>query len=100
MIVIVIYAIYMSIDMDLNDKDLITEMHPAFIIFEQIFCTFFVFELLIRFGAFEKKCNCLRDAWFVFDLTLVIMMVAETWVSSLAPELNYLDQNDQIGCSS
>ena len=64
------------------------------------------------FMAFERKCKCFRDAWFVrwpqqrrvasrrppaspppqepglgasgrFDLTLVVMMVAETWAETL-----------------
>lgn len=83
MVVIVVYALYMSIDMDLNTADIITETHPVFIVCEQLFCFYFFFELVIRFAAFEKKCNCLKDAWFVFDLALVVMMVAETWVTSL-----------------
>lgn len=83
MLVIVVYALYMSVDMDLNTADIITKMHPVFIICEQLFCFYFTFELVIRFGAFEIKCNCLKDGWFVFDLALVIMMVAETWVMNL-----------------
>eukprot|EP00434_Breviolum_minutum_P043275 symbB.v1.2.038570.t1/scaffold5948.1/size22232/2 len=83
MVVIVVYALYMSIDMDLNTADIITETHPVFIVCEQLFCFYFFFELVIRFAAFEKKCNCLKDAWFVFDLALVVMMVAETWVMNI-----------------
>ena len=30
---------------------------------------------VIRFLAFEEKPNCLKDAWFVFDLALVLMMI-------------------------
>lgn len=40
-------------------------------------------ELVIRFGAFKQKLNCLRDAWFVFDLLLVLFMILETWVMTL-----------------
>ena len=82
MAVIVIYALYMSVDMDLNTEDIITKQNPVFIVCEQLFCCYFFFELVIRFGAFEIKCNCLKDGWFVFDLALVVMMVAETWVTS------------------
>ena len=83
MVVIVVYAIYMSIDMDLNKPEVAGLTNPIFLICEQIFCLYFFLELLIRFLAFERKCNCLKDGWFVFDLTLVILMVAETWVWSL-----------------
>lgn len=83
MAVIVVYALYMSVDMDLNTEDIITKQNPVFIVCEQLFCCYFFFELVIRFGAFEIKCNCLKDGWFVFDLALVVMMVADTWVMNL-----------------
>ncbi|CAJ1446485.1 unnamed protein product [Effrenium voratum] len=83
MVMITIYAIYMSVDTDWNTADLITETHPFFIVCEQVFCLYFVFELLVRFGAFQRKCNAFKDAWFVFDFILVVMMVAETWVMNL-----------------
>ncbi|CAE7038948.1 SCN10A [Symbiodinium natans] len=83
MLIIVIYAIYMSFDTDLNQADLITETAPVFIVCEQFFCFYFTAELVIRFMAFERKCNCFRDAWFVFDFALVFMMVAETWVMNI-----------------
>lgn len=83
MTIIVIYALYMSIDADLNQATIITDTHPAFIACEQFFCMYFFVELLIRFLAFRKKCQSLKDAWFVFDLVLVVMMVAETWVMNI-----------------
>jgi len=83
MIVIIVYALYMSFDTDLNTADIITETHPVFVVGEQIFCFYFSLELFIRFMAFQRKCNCFKDAWFVFDLALVVMMVAETWVMNI-----------------
>mmetsp|Transcript_56407 Transcript_56407/g.131778 ORF Transcript_56407/g.131778 Transcript_56407/m.131778 type:complete len:571 (+) Transcript_56407:88-1800(+) len=81
--VIVVYAIYMSVDADWNSATIITQTHPVFIAAEQIFCLYFFVELLIRFLAFERKRNCFRDGWFVFDFVLVVMMVAETWIMNL-----------------
>lgn len=52
-------------------------------VFDNLFCLYFSIELIIRFGAFESKRNCLRDRWFVFDALLVMLMVAETWVLTL-----------------
>lgn len=81
--VIGIYAIWMAIDTDLNQAEVITEADPIFFVAEQIFCTFFSAELAIRFFAFQRKLNCLKDAWFVFDLLLVVSMILETWVMTL-----------------
>lgn len=83
MCVIVIYAIYMSVDADWNPATLITQTHPFFIVCEQIFCLYFFGELLIRFMAFERKLTAFKDGWFLFDFVLVFMMVAETWVLNL-----------------
>eukprot|EP00439_Symbiodinium_sp_Y106_P070472 s630_g12.t1 len=80
MTVIVIYAIYMSVDADWNPATIITQTHPVFIICEQVFCLYFFAELLIRFLAFQKKMTAFKDGWFLFDFVLVFMMVAETWV--------------------
>jgi len=46
----------------------------------KIFCIFFCFEWIVRFGAFRRKRDGLKDAWFVFDSVLVTSMVLETWV--------------------
>mmetsp|Transcript_44557 Transcript_44557/g.83630 ORF Transcript_44557/g.83630 Transcript_44557/m.83630 type:complete len:626 (-) Transcript_44557:74-1951(-) len=50
---------------------------------EQVFCGFFTFELLVRFGAFQNKLSALRDNWFKFDSILVFFMVVETWIVPL-----------------
>lgn len=36
----------------------------------------------MRYLAFKRKRNGLRDMWFVFDSALVLLMVLETWVMS------------------
>eukprot|EP00931_Biecheleriopsis_adriatica_P107292 TRINITY_DN8163_c0_g1_i1.p1 TRINITY_DN8163_c0_g1~~TRINITY_DN8163_c0_g1_i1.p1 ORF type:complete len:581 (-),score=149.62 TRINITY_DN8163_c0_g1_i1:117-1859(-) len=51
-----------------------------FIVTENIFAVYFTVEITIRFLAYRKKLWCLRDRWFVFDASLVAMMVWETWV--------------------
>jgi voltage-gated sodium channel len=52
----------------------------AFLALENIFCTYFTVEVVIRFLAFKIKCYCWRDRWFVFDSFLVLLMVVETWI--------------------
>lgn len=50
---------------------------------EHMFCGFFTFELLVRFGAFARKIDALKDHWFKFDSILVFFMVVETWLVPL-----------------
>lgn len=89
--VVSLNAIWIWIDTDYNRADKLIDADPVFIIFENAFCVFFVAELGARFGAFKNKLNCLRDAWFVFDSFLVVLVVIETWIIGLA--LSALIQN-------
>ena len=43
------------------------EAHPIFFAAEQIFCTYFFLELLIRYLAFRRTIDCFTDPWFAFD---------------------------------
>jgi hypothetical protein len=52
----------------------------VFQVAENLFCTYFSFEISVRFFSFRNKIRCLGDAWFVFDFVLVVTMVLETWV--------------------
>jgi len=81
--VVFLNALWIAIDTDNNDAAIIVDAQPIFQIVEHLFCTYFFCELIIRFGAFQKKLSCLRDFWFLFDLALVTMMVVETWVMSI-----------------
>jgi len=78
--VIVLNAIWMGVDADLNDAEILLDAAPVFIVAENLFCMYFTVEVVIRFYAFEHKRACLRDSWFLFDTALVILMVFETWV--------------------
>jgi len=65
---------------DLNIQEPGVEPNPVFLVANNVFCVLFTAELVIRFLACEHKCQILVDAWFAFDLVLVVMMVVETWV--------------------
>eukprot|EP00929_Paragymnodinium_shiwhaense_P008245 TRINITY_DN11218_c0_g1_i1.p1 TRINITY_DN11218_c0_g1~~TRINITY_DN11218_c0_g1_i1.p1 ORF type:complete len:784 (-),score=151.71 TRINITY_DN11218_c0_g1_i1:418-2769(-) len=78
--VIAFNAIWMSIDTDLNTAPMLLQAEPIFQIAEHAFCAYFFWEWCMRFGAFKQKRNGLRDFWFVFDTSLVGLMVMETWV--------------------
>lgn len=83
LVVIGFNALWISIDIDWNTADVLSDAHPVFIAAENLFALFFSLELGIRFGAFESKRNCLKDAWFVFDALMVAIMAFETWVVAL-----------------
>eukprot|EP00928_Gymnodinium_smaydae_P052112 TRINITY_DN3586_c1_g2_i1.p1 TRINITY_DN3586_c1_g2~~TRINITY_DN3586_c1_g2_i1.p1 ORF type:complete len:897 (+),score=214.45 TRINITY_DN3586_c1_g2_i1:51-2693(+) len=101
MAVIVLNALWIAIDTDLNTAPVIIMADPVFQVAEHTFCTYFFLELLVRFAAFERKLNCFRDSWFVFDLLLVTMMVAETWVFSIVlVATGQNDSNADIGSTS
>lgn len=75
-------AIWIAIDADYNKANVLLDADLLFQIMDNVFCGYFFFEMVIRFGAFQKKCRAFRDMWFLFDLCLSFMMVAETWVLS------------------
>lgn len=81
--VIAVNALWISIDVDLNQATMLVDADPGFQVVDNLFCAYFVFEWAVRFGAFEVKANGLKDAWFVFDSVLCALMAGETWVLSL-----------------
>eukprot|EP00933_Yihiella_yeosuensis_P016890 TRINITY_DN14280_c0_g3_i1.p1 TRINITY_DN14280_c0_g3~~TRINITY_DN14280_c0_g3_i1.p1 ORF type:complete len:996 (-),score=163.78 TRINITY_DN14280_c0_g3_i1:118-2823(-) len=80
LVVVIVNAVWIAIDTDMNDAVLITNAKAEFQIVENLFCTYFTGELLIRFLAMKVKMHSLKDGWFVFDLSLVALMVMETWM--------------------
>mmetsp|Transcript_59180 Transcript_59180/g.138625 ORF Transcript_59180/g.138625 Transcript_59180/m.138625 type:complete len:651 (+) Transcript_59180:112-2064(+) len=80
MCAIFLNCIWLGIDAAWNDSDVLINTEPIFLVFENIFCFFFVIELWIRFAAYRSKCAAFKDIGFVFDLVLVVLMVAEIWL--------------------
>merc|ERR1719265_170579 len=74
-------TLWIGYDTDKNDSVVLCNADWQFIIAENFFCSFFVFEVLIRLFAFKRKRDAVCDAWFMFDAMLVSFMVWETWVS-------------------
>lgn len=77
--VILFNAIWLAIDTDFN-KPSQGGVDPVFIVAEHLFCTYFLVEWCVRFGAFENKRDCLRDFWLLFDGLLMFVTVFETWL--------------------
>ncbi|CAK9094793.1 unnamed protein product [Durusdinium trenchii] len=94
MLMICVYAVWMGIDADWNDKMLITDGQWMFQTADQVFCVYFVVELMIRFFAFTNCWDRIRDPWFVLDSILVPLTIFDTW----APQPNKLGpKNPEIG---
>lgn len=83
--IISINAVFLGVDADWNEAEALYDAEWPFYVAENLFCTFFTFELVTRFMAFRRKRDCLRDGWFRFDAALVSIMVFETWM--LGPAL-------------
>jgi voltage-gated sodium channel len=80
---IILNAVWLAVETDYNDEALLVNADPPFIVVENVFCTFFVGELFIRFMAFRVKADAMKDNWFMFDAVLVFFMAFETWLLSL-----------------
>ena len=73
-------ALWIVIDTDYNNAPSPVEVSPLFRIGDNIFCVFFVLELLSRLYSLRETENAFRHAWFIIDTILGTLMAAETWV--------------------
>lgn len=76
-------VIYISVDVEFNYSGLVTRASPGFIAAENLFCSLFLTELVIRFFAYPHRMMAVRDTAFLFDMILVAMMMLECWVMPL-----------------
>lgn len=83
LVVIAFNAIWISVDIDHNDAAILSDADVGFIVVDNLFCIYFLFEWLVRFGSFKNKRDGLKDAWFVFDSFMCALMVTETWILPL-----------------
>lgn len=80
LVVILLNTIWIAIDTDLNKADILCEAPLMFQVIENVFCTYFVFEMMVRIMAFKNKRDAFTDKALVFDCALVASMVWETWI--------------------
>lgn len=81
LVVIALNAVWIGYDTDENSG--VASLADAPLVFqvvENIFCAYFFLEWCVRFDAFARKIDCIKDMWFNFDSVLVVLMVFETWV--------------------
>jgi len=79
-LVILMNALWIAIDTDYNDAVVLIDADQVFFITENLFCSYFTFELLIRILAFKNKRDCVKDKSIIFDTVLLTGMIIETWV--------------------
>ncbi|CAK0875132.1 unnamed protein product, partial [Prorocentrum cordatum] len=79
-IVVFLNAVWIGFETDYNDKEVLYEADVGFVLMENMFCLFFLWEWLVRLCAFRRKVQCIGDFWFVFDTILLVTMVLETWI--------------------
>jgi len=56
----------------------------SFILLENFFAVYFTMEVVVRFFSYKRKSDLISldngSCWFLFDSTLVLFMVVETWL--------------------
>lgn len=84
--IIVVNALWISIDTDLNKGDTMFDgkAHKIFMAADFMFFGYFSGELFIRFMAFKRKRDGLKDGWFVFDSTLVSLYAFDPFALGIA----------------
>jgi hypothetical protein len=86
--IIVINAFWMTFDTDGNTADTIIRAKPVYVAADIAFFSYFLVEVLVRFCAFKKKRNCLKDGWFKFDATLVTLYAFDPFALGLMAALS------------
>lgn len=83
MLMIFLNTFYIGYDTQNNPEMNLVMAEWRFQVLANIFCSYFLFEITVRLFAFQEKANAFKDPWFVFDSSLVLMMIFETWLMPL-----------------
>lgn len=93
-------VIYISLDVEFNYSGLVTRASVGFIVADNIFCTLFLSELLIRFLSYSQRLAAFKDTAFLFDTILVAMMMLESWFMPLLEVMTAGESGDVAETSS
>ena len=66
MAMIFLNAVWISVDIEFNDADILAEADAGFIVVENLFCSFFTCELILRYAMFTKTWYAVQDVWFMW----------------------------------
>eukprot|EP00930_Biecheleria_cincta_P029559 TRINITY_DN20542_c0_g1_i2.p1 TRINITY_DN20542_c0_g1~~TRINITY_DN20542_c0_g1_i2.p1 ORF type:complete len:820 (+),score=197.95 TRINITY_DN20542_c0_g1_i2:44-2503(+) len=90
LVVVCINALWLAVEADNSDASMWIYAEIQFKVAEHLFCAYFIVELFIRFVAFAEKRSCLRDKWFLFDSSLLVLMVVAGLEIQDAASLDWL----------
>lgn len=99
LLVVVMNIFWIAVEVDLNKANVASDSPLFYQVVDNLFCFIFAVELFIRFNSFAQKIDAWRDPWFVFDASLVSLMVGETWIMALCnahASLGGLMRNSQV----
>jgi len=97
LLMIYLNAMWLAVDIEFNDADVVWQAEPLFIAVEVVFVFYFVGEAVVRYMSYATSWKAIRDPWFIFDMLLVVMMLLETWVVPMF--LLVLPESDDSGSS-
>jgi voltage-gated sodium channel len=78
--VICLNAVWIAVDTDYNNSESLLDAGFVFILADVLFFAYFSLELFVRFCAFRRKLDCLKDGWFVFDSFLVTLYLFDPFI--------------------
>jgi len=81
LLVIGLNTVWIAVETDYNKAAVLCDAPLLFQVVDNLFCAFFTFEIGTRFLAFHRKLDAFTDGWFVFDSSLVALMIWETWIA-------------------
>lgn len=84
MLVVLLNSIWIGLEADAPHRSNMSSWDGQQMAVEHIFCVAFTTEIVIRFAAFRRKRDSLKDFWFCFDSSLVVLMIGEVWVLPIA----------------
>jgi hypothetical protein len=87
LMVIVSNVVWIGIESDFNKADQASLDFDAYLAIEYIYMVFYTFEIGCRWMCFEKKMQAFKDYWFIFDFSLVVLMLFENLLLPLGKML-------------
>lgn len=81
LLIIALNAVWLGVETDTrDDAKLYTMDDLSYLLMDNFFCTFFVFEWVVKLAAFKSKPVGFKDPWFLFDTALVAQICVDTWL--------------------
>jgi hypothetical protein len=80
LLVIFVNVVWLYVDAEHNTADSLDNVDAIYVVFQNLFCFYYLAEFLIRLGAFAVKSQWTKDPWMKFDALLVVIAIFDTWI--------------------